>query len=358
MRILYVLKGSPESLPPVLSQIKNLVELGHKIILLANRITSEFDNFLVRNGSRSHIKFKKSKLKIINWVRFRINVKKQLSSDKYDLIILGSLDTAMACKGIYDVKKSIINIWELYDLNPIYKFYMKYNLRKHPNIICPEYNRAHMLKLHYRLTKLPLVLPNKPEFLGSLTNDIDTELNQKLDLLANRKIILYQGQIYSDRQLEKIAIALSIIDSNEYVFVLLGIDYENIITKIKNIYKNTIYLGYITAPAHLEVTRKAFIGIVNYSENSLNNLYCAPNKIYEYGAFSKPMIGNDIPGLKYTIEANECGKCVNYEDSSSFINALKYIEQNYEYYSQNAYILYEKVNNKKTFSDFLYRLDI
>jgi glycosyltransferase involved in cell wall biosynthesis len=355
MKFLYIIKGSPESLPPVLSQIKNLIELGHEITLVTNSISHDFAKYLNYNKISFSAMRLNSKFKLFNWIEFRYYAKKIGKKSNFDMVIFGSLDTAMACSNLHRYNKTILNLFELYDKNLLYKIYMKLFLKKYPNIICPEYNRSKLLKLFYHLKSSPLVIPNKPEFLGKINFlfYFEQELINKIESIKNKKIILYQGQIYPDRQLEKIASALVKINSEEYYFVLMGTDYGNFINQISLIYKNTVYLGYIPAPSHLEVTKIAHIGIVNYAENSLNNIYCAPNKIYEYGAFSKPMIGNDIPGLIYTIQHHNCGICINYDDTDSFIKAVFEIEENYSFYSNNAKKMFDSIDNKKSLSNFL-----
>lgn len=53
----------------------------------------------------------------------------------------------------------------------------------------------------------------------------------------------------------------------------------------------------------------ASIGVMSYSPHQkthagvVNALYCAPNKIFEYGKYGKPMIANDVPALKYILKS-------------------------------------------------------
>ena len=112
-------------------------------------------------------------------------------------------------------------------------------------------------------------------------------------------------------------------------------------------YKKTIVMPYIVAPYHLEVTSHAFVGILIYTPvygtftSPLNSIYCAPNKLYEFSQFGIPMIGNDIPGLRYTIEYNHMGVCVQKMNTESFSQAIKNIADNYEKYSENAITFYK-----------------
>ena len=105
---------------------------------------------------------------------------------------------------------------------------------------------------------------------------------------------------------------------------------------------------YITAPYHLEVTSHAFIGILIYAPvygtftSPLNSIYCAPNKLYEFSHFGIPMIGNNIPGLKYTIESYKMGCCLPFFNAESLKNAITDLTDNYETYAENARRFYDE----------------
>ena len=107
-------------------------------------------------------------------------------------------------------------------------------------------------------------------------------------------------------------------------------------------------LPYITAPYHLEVTSHAFIGILIYAPvygtftSPLNSIYCAPNKLYEFSHFGIPMIGNNIPGLKYTIESYKMGCCLPFFNAESLKNAITDLTDNYETYAENARRFYDE----------------
>ena len=56
----------------------------------------------------------------------------------------------------------------------------------------------------------------------------------------------------------------------------------------------------------------ASIGVLSYFPRSgsigrtLNPLYCAPNKIFEYSKYGIPMISNDVPALRYSYMEFHC----------------------------------------------------
>ena len=52
--------------------------------------------------------------------------------------------------------------------------------------------------------------------------------------------------------------------------------------KYMEILSDLIYIPQIPSPQHLFVTSIAYIGILVYDPISLNQIFCAPNKIFEY----------------------------------------------------------------------------
>ena len=220
----------------------------------------------------------------------------------------------------------------------------------------PEYNRAILYYFRFKLNQLPIILPNKPDFEISRAQLLDCELKYKdfEKKVGNRKIILYQGLICEERDLSPFMEAFEKI-STDYVFVVVGKDY-GMLSRYKQINPSLIHVDYLSAPEYLFFTSKAYIGIVTYEMKSLNSVYCAPNKIYEYASFGVPMIANDIPGLRYTVGYNKAGVVLNGLDRNAILSAVKNIEIKYREYSDNARNMFTTVNNRETIKKTLERL--
>ena len=82
----------------------------------------------------------------------------------------------------------------------------------------------------------------------------------------------------------------------------------------------------------------------------MNNAFCAPNKIYEYTAFGKPVIGNDIPGLKQ-LEAAKASVLVNEDSVDSIVEGIRKIELSYQRYSDSAIDFFESCHNEETIAN-------
>ena len=86
-------------------------------------------------------------------------------------------------------------------------------------------------------------------------------------------------------------------------------------------------------------------------------MYCAPNKIWEYSGFGIPMLANDVPGLKYTVEANNAGICVDMSSVENIKNAIHGIDENYESYSKNSLAFFDSCKVDKIVSNILDKYD-
>ena len=204
---------------------------------------------------------------------------------------------------------------------------------------------------------MPLIINNKPA-----PNDIekqspvihDSKGREIIKLLENKKIILYQGIVDQERPIQVIAEAVESL-ADEYAFVVMT---ESECQDLKN-YSKTFVIPFVTPPYHLEITSWAYIGILIYTpvygsfSSPLNSIYCAPNKLYEYSQFGLPMIGNDIPGLKYTIEYNDMGICVDHLGPEEIKDAIMYIKETYMIKSSNSKKFFENTTNNKAIESAL-----
>ncbi len=218
-------------------------------------------------------------------------------------------------------------------------------------LVVPEYNRAHIQKVSWGLDDIPSILPNKMDINGLDFNVIPNSVRNCLEILKkeNRKIILYQGVLGKDRNIEEYADAIDMI-SDSYALVILGkitndFNVEDFLKRHK-----VIFLPYIESPNHLYITKQAYIGLLPYKAEKiahlsvLNAVFCAPNKIYEYAAFGIPMIGSEVPGLSHLFWKYECGIPVKNGDKEGILKAIECIEDNYSQYASHSLMFYEHDN--------------
>ena len=227
-------------------------------------------------------------------------------------------------------------------------------LNKSKGIICCEYNRAHILKGVFGLARLPHVLPNKPyvdyNVLRKLPNSLKDKIDRIRHQIGSRKVILYQGIFLKERRLDEFCEAIN--ELTDYVLLILAKESPEL-NEFKSKYKSDkiIFIPFINSPFHLCITRMARIGILTYMPKVgnifqvANVLYCAPNKTFEYGKFSIPMIANDLPALRTVFDKYNAGICVNTPyDKDEIKKAIRTIDSNYEVYAQGAKSYYDSVD--------------
>jgi glycosyltransferase involved in cell wall biosynthesis len=230
-------------------------------------------------------------------------------------------------------------------------------IHKAKTVFMPEYNRTILYQIWFKLKQRPVVLPNKPYFIPSreLLEQLKERYWDKIGIFQNKKIILYQGLIHFERDLSNYIKAIKSI-KEEYQLVLLGHDY-GILKQYLEIDPELIHIDFIPAPDYLLFTSLAHIGIVTYDPYGLNTAYCAPNKIYEYAAFSLPMLGNDIPGLKNIFEQRKIGVIVDENDENSIINGILEISNHLKKYKEQTRRFYESVDNTKIINNILNKVN-
>lgn len=357
MNILIIRKDALAQLPPLLSAACIISDLGHHVHIISSEFSPSIIKVLdekgityeVLNHSGSTTVFGKVK----QYLTYRYEAKKILSSRRFDLLWVEGGHTVLALGNVLKRYKYILQISELYDRFPKIMRAIKNVINGASVVFMPEYNRSVLYQIWFGLKRRPVVLPNKPYFIP--TSDelsyISRRYKHYINQIEGKKIILYQGLIHSQRKLDNF-IAAAREMGDDWVFVIMGKDDGGLISKYREINPNIIHIDFIPAPDYLCITQKAYVGILSYDPMLHNTAYCAPNKIYEYGAFSIPMIGNDIPGLK-VLESRKAGVVVNDAEIDSIINAYKRINLSHDEYSINSSLLFKSTDNKQIIREAL-----
>lgn len=359
MKVVIVNKEILQNRPPVLSTLLTLSDLGYEVSIICVEVNDYWRKELDKRNVKYHIipdKTRRDKLsKVLEYLNFKKKVFAYLDKvvdDKQNTLIWAIGGNTIYCLGD-NIKKYryALQIQELHEKDESYKRVFAKVINDAEAVFVNEYNRAVLYQCWYNMKNRPVVLPNKPYFIDTeAVYDLSPFVKSPiLEKIKNSKVILFQGQIVSYRDLSPYIKAAK--ELGGYQIVLLGNEY-GMIEKYRQIDDSLIYIKRIPAPQYLGITAMAHICLITYDPHTLNNSYCAPNKIYEYGALGKPMIGNDIPGLK-VIEDFHAGCLVNENDLGSIKTSFQRIENEYLSCSEGAKKLYNSVDNKNTISAFL-----
>ncbi len=149
---------------------------------------------------------------------------------------------------------------------------------------------------HYQTTNVVAVL-NCPIF-----KEINcrSQLREELGISLQKKIYLYQGALFKWRGIELLLEAFKQSEDNS-VLVFMG--YGDLVDDIKFAaaqYQHIYYLPAVQPSRVLQYTASADIGFVLIGiddQQCLNNLFCLPNKLFEYAMAGVPMVCSPMPEM-------------------------------------------------------------
>lgn len=313
-----VLRPNIAQLPPVLSVLRALLANGSIDVRYVGTSSSNLPldskRFLeyVYAGPRKATQLAKA----YGYFGFRRFVSRTLkNAGGEDLVWYASLDTALALLGttLFEKHAYILQLHELYDQHPLRLRLAKKIAKAAKHVVVPEANRAAILQVWLGLREKPIVLPNKPHNHPRMRRLPPTTLQTQRIVDQNRTskhVLLYQGHLSRDRNLLPLAYAVKNLEAVE--LWLMGKDH-GCVSELIDVSPNIKYLGHVEPPYHLEITSYADVGVMCYDPVSLNNVFCAPNKIWEYSGFGIPFLANDCAGLSTIAQRYRAGKISHFD---------------------------------------------
>ncbi|MEY8462814.1 hypothetical protein [Streptococcus merionis] len=353
--------------PPVISLVENLLQQGITVDLISStevkRLPKEISlaknfNYLYFSADIGKGIISKIHRLLFDKKRLRELVKESMIDSN---ILWTTTDVTIKILGNDVLKyKHVMQLMELIERYPLFSnsklfdFPIDKYAQKAYKVVVPDLDRAYIQQAWWDLKELPVVLPNKP-FKILENTEFTRETLEALEIIKseNRKILLYSGIITPERNIEDFAKAIK--DCSDYCIYIIG-HINDVDDSFKNFIlenDNVIYLGYHSAPSHLEFIKYAHIGLTPYIPTksklhpAINALYCAPNKVYEYSAFGVPMIGTKVLGLLRPFEQFGIGKCADDMSANAILECIDYIDRHYGEMSQNCINFFEKDDLEK-----------
>ncbi len=274
------------------------------------------------------------------WIHFSLHAWSSIRAARGALIWIGSADTAIALGPGLLKLNFVLQVNELYDAVWRYRKLLKPFARSAACVVVPEPSRGAIMRMWYGLHDDPIVLPNKP---------IEHPRQRGLALPASvpelpehSKLLLYQGNVCVHRDIRPVARALAEYGRG-WRLAVMGRD-SGYASTVRAICPDLVQIPFVPPPEHLLVTSHAYVGLVTYTRQSLNHLFCAPNKVWEYAGFGIPLLCESLPALQTLVEAKGAGVCVDLSRPHCVADALTRLESDYEEYSRRATSLFESVD--------------
>ena len=335
-----VVRGDVGVSPTMPNYIKALKSIGIEVSVIA-----QSDAHARCNDAR-FISVSRSRWKLLDYFIFGYKAKRLLNSQvtSDDIVWIARLDTAISVGKIKGIPcgNLILDLHEIHDKFPVHRFLLSRSIKQYGEIIVNEENRRWYIKTLFNLDTVPRLVYNK--FLDHPRHLPKDNKSPILKFANGRKIFIYQGSLFPDRDLDPLLEGLWNY-RNDICVVIMGRDTHNRVpTWVKRYQGMVYYAGYKVSPDHLKITAFADVGLAVYDTKSLNNVYCAPNKIWEYAGYGIPILAQDIPGLRSTVGALGIGVCVDLESQESIHDGVSAILDNYLELNRNCTKVFDSVD--------------
>ena len=371
-RIFIIMKNDLVNYPPMLSLLRVMLETDLEVHYIGLYSDPDSKRELETKG----IQFSYANLEhtgsFIRKAYQQYCYKKRIESvlsdfhvTKNDIVWYIYSNTAYFLMSLLQRYNYVVHFYEFMNAELSWKYrilYPKYSLKsfvsKAIGVVHCEYNRAKITQGLYSLSRTPYIISNKPYFDEAVLNnppqDVLDAVSSVKTKLQDKFVILYQGVFHSsERRLEEFCEAAKMLPDN-FVFVAMGSGgkyFEDLKRKYES--NKVLFIPFIRPPYHLLITQIASVGVLTYHPTNtsyagvINPLFCAPNKIFEFGRYSIPMVSNDIPGLRYIFDKYNCGVVIkdpmNPEDIA---HAMQYIISHKGEMQKGARAYYDTVDLK------------
>lgn len=175
-------------------------------------------------------------------------------------------------------------------------------------IVTTSIERAEIMREHYLLAETPLVIPNFLETPVSVQN-IGSPL--QADRHSISALYVYEGHITIERKLDLFVKAMERLPDDHHLLIVgdgphLG-DLEQLAVE-REVASRVHFTGRVSREQVHALLPGCDVGLISYSWEGLNNLYCSPNKIFEYAAAGLPVVSSSQPPLRAMIETFGVGR--------------------------------------------------
>lgn len=170
-----------------------------------------------------------------------------------------------------------------------------------------------------------LVVRNCPKNIQG--NYKSNRIRQEINLSADTKILLYQGDVNISRGIDTVAEAMQFVNENIHFVVIGG---GNKLNEFKDLYKSERihFIGRVVFDELYDYIRSADVGISLIEESyNLSKKYALPNKIFEYMGAAKPIISNGLIEQVNIISETNCGFVIKGSTKKDIAHAINEVFQ-------------------------------
>jgi len=250
---------------------------------------------------------------LVSWVRRKF---------PKTVIIYDSHELIFPAKGFSNSKR-----------DAFFSYFEKKAIKSANLVICASTERASLMKDYYQMSESPLVIENISQLEIIQDNNSQGYLDKANGILrSNGLILVYAGVLSQGRKIDSL---IDIVEERSYTKLLIiggGPERQRLeMIASEKIPGRYYFTGSIPYKYMGILLKECDVGYISYPTDSLNNTYCASNKIYEYASVALPMIATNNPTINSLFEEYSIGVI-----DSNLGNAFDKIISNIEGYKNNC----------------------
>ncbi|MFK7973952.1 MAG: glycosyltransferase [Rickettsiaceae bacterium] len=190
---------------------------------------------------------------------------------------------------------------------------------------------AQELQTRYSLSDKVYVISNALPY-RDVVNVQNKIFHQKFGLNDQDKVVLFQGGLSPNRNLEQLVQAMSCVRNPLLHLVILGNGpLERLLEDLTIKYNITNKVHFHPAVKQEELikyTSCADIGIIPYQAVCLNNYYCTPNKLFEFIAAEIPILSSNLPAIEEVLNKFKIGLATDLGSAAQISKMLDWLFEN------------------------------
>lgn len=263
--------------------------------------------------------------------------------DYYSSLLCRLLLNKKYCKRIvYDAHELIIPE-EGHPMDSRQRIYYKLEksiVNKVDLVVCASKERGEMMRQHYKLPDNPLTINNISQLANSEDSSTKGIVHSLRDFFAKPGVtVVYAGVVTKSRRIDQL---LDAVISLAPMFKLLVVGNGDALGDLRQKAESvpelvSAFTGAVPYKSLGAILSRCDIGFLYYPVDTLNNTYCASNKIYEYSSVGLPMLANENPTIKQILEKSLIGL-----SNDNFAKGLQMISAESEKYKNNCLLFTQK----------------
>jgi glycosyltransferase involved in cell wall biosynthesis len=150
---------------------------------------------------------------------------------------------------------------------------------------------------------------------------------QEYGLAPEQLLVLYQGFIAPERNLEVLVAGMKLVADPRFVLLIMGygeyVHQLRLLAQREAVTERVVFVPSQTQAELLYYTASADIGVIPYPHGrDINTHYVSPNKLYEFIVAGVPILTNNLPYVRGVVEAYGFGVWAEMQTAEGFAAAL------------------------------------